>query len=128
MGLDRRYLAWALVYAAVGMGLGIFMAASEDFSQKEAHTHLLLVGFVLSLGYGLIHRLWIEQAQPKLANAQFIAHQAGAIFMCLGLFLLYGKIAPANLLTPILGVSSLAVLVGTLLMLYMVLKANTARS
>jgi hypothetical protein len=109
------------------MGLGIFMAASQDFSQKEAHTHLLLVGFVLSLGYGLMHRLWLEQSQPKLANAQFIVHQAGALLMCLGLVLFYGKIAPADLLHPILGISSLAVLVGTLLMLYMVLKAETAR-
>lgn len=48
--------------------------------------------------------------------------------MCLGLFLLYGNIASAALLDPILGISSLAVLVGALLMLYMVLKANAAKT
>lgn len=128
MGIDRKYLAWALSYAAIGIGLGIFMAASNDYGQSEAHSHTLLVGFLLSLAYGVIHKLWIEQPRPIIAKTQFILHQVGTVSMCLGLFLLYGKIAPAALLDPILGMSSLAVLVAALLMLYMALKANAART
>lgn len=128
MSFDRKYLAWALSYAAIGICLGIFMAASQNYAQREAHSHTLLVGFVLSLGYGVIHKLWIEQPKPIIAKTQFIVHQVGAVSMCLGLFLLYGNIAPAALLDPILGISSLAVLVGALLMLYMVVKANAAKT
>jgi len=129
MNFDRKYLVWALSYAAIGICLGIFMAASHNYAQRETHSHTLLVGFVLSLGYGVIHRLWIDQPKPMVAKTQFIVHQVGAVSMCLGLFLLYGNIAPAApLLDPVLGISSLAVLVGALLMLYMVLKANAAKT
>jgi len=128
MRFDRKYVAWALSYAAIGICIGIYMAASQNYAQREAHTHTLLVGFVLSLAYGVIHKLWIEQPQPVIAKTQFIVHQAGAVLMSLGLFLLYGNVAPAALLNPILGISSLAVLVGVLLMTYMVLKANPART
>ncbi len=30
MSLDRNYLVWAVSYAIIGMGLGIFMAASRN--------------------------------------------------------------------------------------------------
>lgn len=68
MSFDRKYLAWALSYAAIGICLGIFMAASHNYAQREAHSHTLLVSFVLSLGYGVIHKLWIEQPKPIIAN------------------------------------------------------------
>ncbi|MBI4968832.1 MAG: TonB-dependent receptor [Rhodospirillales bacterium] len=128
MNFDRKYLAWALGYAAVGIAFGIVMAASHNVVQREVHSHTLLVGFVLSLGYGVIHKLWIERLMPILAKTQFIAHQAGTVTMCLGLLLLYGNIAPATLLDPVLGVSSVAILAGVLLMLVMVLKANAAKA
>ena len=37
MGLDRKYLVWALGYAVVGMGVGIYMAASKNHAEYVAH-------------------------------------------------------------------------------------------
>jgi hypothetical protein len=127
MSYDRKYLVLSLVYAALGMCLGIYMAASHNHGQHVTHAHILLVGFVVSLIYGVIHKLWLGQAGPMLARAQFIVHHAGAITMFAGLFLLYGNFMPGPQIEPILAVASLAVLLGVLLMLLMVLRSGAPR-
>jgi len=128
MDMSRRYLVWALCYAAVGMSLGIYMAASHNHGQLVTHAHVLLVGFVLSLVYGIIHRLWLEAPRRAVAMTQFVLHQAAAIALLGGLFLLYGGKASEATLAPLLGIGSVGVLIGMLLMLYMVLRPGTARS
>lgn len=128
MSFDRQYLIWALAYAAIGMCLGIFMAASHNHEQYITHAHILLVGFVVSFVYGIIHKLWLGTLNPIIAKTQFIVHQAGAVTMLTGLLLLYGNFLPAPLLDPILGVASVTVLIGALLMFYMVLKTSPVKA
>ena len=122
MQLDRRYLVWALGYAAVGMTLGIYMAASQNHGELVTHAHILLIGFVLSLIYGIIHKLWLEKPGRIVANVQFGVHQLAAFGVSVGLFLLYGGIVPEEKLEVVLGIASVGVLLGVLLMLYMVIK------
>ncbi len=126
MNLDRRFLIWALGYAIVGICLGIYMAASQNHGEFITHAHILLIGFVLSLVYGIIHKLWLDKPGRTLANTQFGVHQLGAITLSVGLFLLYGNFVPLATLDPILGIASVAVLLGMLLMLYMVVKSGRA--
>lgn len=128
MSFDRRYLIWAMGYIAIGMCLGLFMAASHNFAERDAHSHVLLVGFVLSLTYAIIHRLWLDKPSQRISKVQFILHQAGTVTMSVGLFLLYGGLLPAALLEPILGISSVALLAGVLSMLYMLLKNNAVKT
>ena len=128
MNMDRTYLIWALSYAALGMCLGIFMAASQNHAQHVTHAHILLFGFVASFIYATIHKLWLVGAMQRLAKIQFIAHQAGAVTMFTGLLLLYGDAMSASLLEPILAIASITVLSGMLLMLFIVLKAVKAPS
>ncbi len=128
MGFDRKYLVWALCYAAVGMGLGVYMGASENHGQLVTHGHILLVGFVVSLIYGVIHKLWLGEIASPLAKPQFIVHQVGTIVLVSGLFLLYGSFLPAAKIGPVLGISSIVVLAGVLMMLAMVVKSNTGKS
>lgn len=128
MGFDRKYLVWALSYAAAGMGLGIFMAASHNHAQLVTHAHILLVGFVASLVYGVIHKLWLGEKPISLARLQFLAHQAGALTMFAGLLLLYGDVMPEAQLDPVLAIASITVFTGALLMLFMVFKTNTAKA
>ena len=122
MGFDRKYLVWALAYVALGMGLGIYMAASHDHAQHVTHAHILLVGFVVSFIYAVIHKLWLGGKASWLAWVQLIAHQAGALTMFSGLFLLYGSLVPASRIEPVLALSSIVVFVAALLMIVMVLK------
>ena len=124
MNLDRRFLIWALGYAAVGMSLGLYMAASQNHGELVTHTHILLVGFVLSLVYGIIHKLWLDKPNRALANIQFVIHQAAAAAVSVGLFLLYGGIVSGSTLDPILGIASAGVLLGMILMLCMVVRVG----
>ena len=128
MSFDKKYLVWALGYAAIGMCLGIFMAASHNHAQKGTHSHILLVGFVVSFVYGIIHKLWLGHPNPIIAKTQFIVHQAGAVTMFTGSLLLFEKVLPEPQLEPILGIASVSVLVGALLMLFMVLKTSTVKT
>lgn len=110
------------------MCLGIFMAASHDHGEHPTHAHINLIGFVLSLSYGIIHKLWLVHVNQIIAKIQFIAHHAGAITIFAGLFLLYGNTVPEAKLDPILAIGSITVLVGALLMFYMVLKTNAVKA
>jgi hypothetical protein len=122
MALDRKYLLCAFAYAIFGMSVGIYMAASTNHSQLVSHAHILLVGFVVSFVYGLIHKIWIAVAGKTIANAQFYLHQVATLVLTSSLLLLYGGILPESDLGPILGISSVGVLVGALLMAYMIWK------
>jgi hypothetical protein len=109
------------------MSLGLYMAASQNHGELVTHAHILLVGFVLSLIYGIIHKLWLDKPNLAVANFQFALHQAAAAAVSVGLFLLYGGIVPESTLGPILGIASAGVLLGTLLMLYMVMRVGRDR-
>jgi len=124
MSIDRKYLVCALIYALVGVGVGIRMSASQNFSQHPTHAHILLVGFVVSLVYGVIHKLWLGETESRVATTQFVLHQVGAVTMFVGLFLLFGNLVPEVLLEPILAIASIAILLAILLMLFMVFKTN----
>jgi len=123
---DRAYLIWALCYAVAGMGLGIYMAMSGHHTQFITHTHIMLVGFVTSLIYAVIHRLWLAAPARALATTQFILHQAGSLTMFTGLFLIFGPGVPENRIGPVMGLAAFAVILGMLLMLVLVLKAPQA--
>src|SRR5579863_8063768 len=115
MNFDRKYLVWSLSFAAVGMGLGIYMAASHNHAELTTHAHILLVGFVVSFIYGMIHKLWLTNPNRALATLQFVLHQAAAITIAVGLFLLFGAFVPEEKLEPILATASVGVLLAMLL-------------
>ncbi len=117
---DRCYLVIGLTYGGVGMAMGIHMAATLDHSQAVTHAHLLLVGFLLSMIYAIIHRLWLQPGRHFLAGFQFATHHLGVILMVSGLFLLYGGYLPHEQLEPLLASSSIIVLVSLLLMIFLV--------
>lgn len=126
MNLDKQFLVWRLSYATAGLVLGIYMAASHNHGELVTHAHILLIGFVLSLVYGLIHRLWLTRPNRRIATLQFVVHQAAALTVSIGLFFLYGNLLPADKLDPILGIGSVGVLLGLVLMLYMVVSSGAA--
>ena len=128
MNLDRKYLIWALSYAAVGMCLGIYMGITKNHGELVAHAHLLLIGFVVSFIYAIIHKLWLNRPNQFVARGQFILHHVATVTLFSALFLLYGNLGPESVLGPILGIASIGVLTGALMMLYMVLTSAPATS
>ena len=102
------------------------MAATQNHSELVTHAHVLLIGFVVSFLYGLIHRLWLRQPPRGLANFQFLLHQAAALTVSVCLFLMYGGYVSVASADPVLAMGSIGVLVAMLLMLIMVLKSRAA--
>lgn len=125
--MDRKFIMTALVYAVVGMMLGIHMAASRDHGQFVTHAHIMLLGFVVSFIYGVCHKLWLNNTTSTLAIAQFYVHQAASLILVVGLFLLYGHFIEDATIGPILGVASATALVGMILMGILFIKSGDAR-
>lgn len=122
MPIDHRFLLCAFAYAIAGMGLGIYMAASHNHSLFVAHAHILLVGFVVSFIYALLHKLWLTGSGGRLAGVQFYLHQLATLVMTVGLVLLYGGFIPEPTIGPLLGVASIGVLLAIVLMAWMILR------
>lgn len=123
---DRKYIVCGLGFALLGMALGIYMAASQNHGQHVTHAHILLLGFLTSMVYGVVHKLWLQAAKPLLAWVQFLMHQLGVLAMCGGLFLLYGGFVPEPLLEPMLSLGSIGIVLGVATMLFMVLRSREA--
>ena len=123
MTLYRRFLLCGFAYAIAGMGLGIYMAASHNHALFVAHAHILLVGFVVSFIYGLVHKLWIVGARTRLAVFQFYLHQLSTLLMSVGLVLLYAGLVPDPTIGPLLGLASVGVLIAVVLMAWLVMRS-----
>lgn len=122
MTLDRKHLLCGLAYAIFGMCVGIYMAATNNHLQHVSHAHILLAGFVVSVIYAVIHKLWLAEAGSRLATVQFLAHQAGVLTLSIGLLLLYGSVLPVEQVEPVLKAASATVLAAAVMMLVMVFR------
>jgi hypothetical protein len=111
--LCRRYIRVAFAYLVLGMVLGVGMLAFGNDNFQFVHVHMLLIGFVLFLIYGIGYKLiptmffglpkvenigWAE-AQFWLANVGLVGMLAGAVMpVGLGLdriALLFGMVEAA---------------------------------
>ncbi|MEP4545558.1 MAG: TonB-dependent receptor [Saccharospirillum sp.] len=114
--LDRSFLLSGLVYGTLGMCLGLYMAASHIHVQHVTHAHIMLVGFLLSVIYAIIHKLWLPGSATSLSQWQFILHHLGTLGMLSGLFFMYQGLVPPETLEPVLAFSSTVVLVSLIMM------------
>ena len=60
------FFALAPIYVLIGMGFGIFMGATNDFTLAPAHAHLNLIGWVTMALYGTFYAL-AKNASQRLA-------------------------------------------------------------
>lgn len=121
--MSRNFITAAFGYGLLGLVMGIYMAASKDHSQLVTHAHIMLVGFVLPFVYSVVYKLWHLDGATMMAKVQFYCHHFGTFFLLLGLFMMYGQHASGGALGAVLGVSSLVVLLGFVLMKVMLIKA-----
>ncbi len=123
MKIARLHTLFGLFFVIVGLSIGVYMGASGNHTQQVTHAHILLIGFVLSLLYASIYRLWIPEGASRLAIAQLALHHLGAVALAVALFMLFGKVAPEASLAPLLAIASNAVLLAAVLMLVIFLRS-----
>jgi hypothetical protein len=100
------------------MCLGIYMAISGNHVYGGAHAHINLIGFVLSLLYAFVLRLWVPDVPSRLVSTQCWAHQIGVVFFAVGLFLLLGGHAAPAIMIPVILIGALLVLSAAVMMLF----------
>ncbi|WP_417458963.1 hypothetical protein [Kordiimonas sp.] len=117
--LSGHFLRAAVIYAVLGMVMGIHMASSHDHSQMPTHAHLMLLGWVSMALYGVIYRGFGDIEVSKLMVAhKWLAH-LGLIGMVVAL---YSMFAGFPGIEPLAGISSIVVLVAMILFAVIVFK------
>lgn len=123
MGRDTLHYSWGLIYVICGMSLGGVMAAAHYDVHYLTPEHVLLVGLVLSLVYGMIHKLWLIVTQPIDSHPSVICllhhiRQAGMMTMFTALLLAYGNVFLDVRTEPVHAAAALTVLLGAMSLLY----------
>jgi len=111
-GLAARYFGSAIIYAILGMSLGLHMGMSKDHTQMPTHAHLLVVGWVSFALIGIFYHLFPRAASGLLPRVQFWLAQLSLITLVVGLYLIFTGHDGAD---PIAGVSSIGLLASMIL-------------
>ncbi len=112
--MDRIYIMTGFAWLIFGMVFGIYLGIKEQLNLSNSHAHANLLGFVISVLFGLLHRNWPLLAATRLAMPQFVIYQLGAVVLVAGKYSIdnggNGTLAPPG---------SVLVVIGSLLMLWM---------
>ena len=89
------FFAVAPLYVLMGMGLGIFMGAQQNFALAPAHAHVNLIGWVTMALYGTFFAL-AREASKKLAWTVFALNNIAVaiMFPSLAMVILQGEASP----------------------------------
>lgn len=114
MKVDRLYKLAGFVWLIIGMVFGIYMGITDQLQFSNSHAHANLLGFVVSVLFGLMYRNWPSLLESKLAMPQFALYQIGVVVLVSGKFS-FDSGGSAALAPP----GSINVVAGTLLMFWM---------
>lgn len=123
MKIDRLYITTGFVWLIVGMVFGIYLGITDQLQFSNTHAHANLLGFVISVLFGLIYRNWPALVKSRLAMPQFALYQTGAVVLVAGKYDIdnggAGTLAPPG---------SIIIVLGTLLMFWMFATTRVAPS
>jgi hypothetical protein len=84
--IDRHFFVAAILFAVVGVGLGIAMGMTEDFQYIPVHAHINLVGWVSFAIFGTGYRVGFAR-RDRMALLHYLVALSGAIIFPAGLYL-----------------------------------------
>jgi hypothetical protein len=105
------WLKLAVVYLIVGVGLGIMMGASEDFTLRPVHAHINLLGWATMALAGLIYSIFPQAGQSRLAKVHFWLNNLSLPVMAIALAFV---VSGTRSLIPVLAVAEIGATVGIL--------------
>ncbi len=94
--MAKWLLRCAVLYALLGISIGIGMAASGDFLNKGVHVHINLVGWVSMALMAMAYHAFPAMAQSRLAVAQFWLHNLGLPVMAFGIYAMLHRLPGAQ--------------------------------
>jgi cbb3-type cytochrome oxidase subunit 1 len=119
--ISDRFLQLAVLFALVGMALGVWMGKTEDLQLQAVHAHINLLGWVSMMIYGLFYRAVPKAAEGLLPTLHFALSVVGFLIM-IPLLALY--LTGAKTVGMALGVSSGLVWAGMVVFAAIVFKAT----
>ena len=88
MTIANTFLRFGVLSLIVGVGLGMWMGANEEFTLRPVHAH---IGWASMMIFGFFYRLfpdaasgWLPKAQLGLSIIGFIAMMSGLAAMLMG--------------------------------------------
>jgi hypothetical protein len=75
------WLKLSVLYLIAGVGLGIAMGATQDFTLRPVHAHLNLLGWATVALAGLIYSAYPDAAASRLAKVHFWLHNTAVPVM-----------------------------------------------
>lgn len=109
----------AVIFAILGVIMGIVMAVSHDHVLMPAHAHLNLLGWVSLFLFGIFYKLHPGADASGLARVQVIMWSVGVIVLVTGVALIYTGIAAGEALA---GIGALIVLIALIVFAKIVFK------
>jgi hypothetical protein len=110
--LSQWYFRIGMLWIAVGILMGIGMAASHDHSLFPAHAHINLLGFVVMSIFAFFYKLWPAAAATKLARVQFWTYVPAHLVQMVCLVI---RLRGNEAIEPVLAISSIAVGIAVLM-------------
>ncbi len=118
--VSKWFLRAGVLFALAGMGLGIFMAASQDHILAPVHAHINLLGWVTMFLAGLFYALRPER-QTRMAVAHLFLSITGLVILTPGLV---GVLEGYSWGDPIAGIGSVLTLLAAVLFAFIVFSAT----
>ena len=88
MSVSNNFLRLGVLSALVGMSLGVWMGANQDFVLRPVHAHINLLGFASMMLFGLFYRSFPAAGRGWLPMAHFGLSVLGFLILMPSLTLL----------------------------------------
>ena len=114
ISVSNNFLRLGVLSALVGMSLGVWMGANQDFVLRPVHAHINLLGFASMMLFGLFYRAFPAAGRGWLPLAHFALSVLGFLILMpsLALMLLAKPVfLPGMIASEIMLVSSMLMFV-----------------
>ena len=81
MSVSNNFLRLGVLSALVGMSLGVWMGANQDFVLRPVHAHINLLGFASMMLFGLFYRVFPAAGRGWLPMAHFALSVLGFLIL-----------------------------------------------
>ena len=81
ISVSNNFLRLGVLSALVGMSMGVWMGANEDFVLRPVHAHINVLGFASMMLFGLFYRVFPAAARGWLPMAHFAQSVLGFLIL-----------------------------------------------
>lgn len=120
--IDKLFVTIGFLWLIAGAAFGAWLGATGHTNFANSHAHIGLLGFVASVLFGLVHRVWPELRSSRLALPQLAVYEIGTALLVLGKVMI-DRTGQEN---AFLFIGSITVILGAAIFLWLFVKAPVA--